>query len=220
MNILTAYKLLYLLLSVIGGGILKQSVTFESMESKTAKGQPVFNTISFVKKDNIDIWKMDQSHHGIHAKDWDHIEIHVKDNQVSYHQIKDNREIEYKADCLRCHVSGPRMIRPKVKSHILSLKFEDKMTIFAWNLLIKSYGDLKVSHNAPFKREKPLIVSHEKINVKSCSSCHYKGGPRSELTFEHKGTIKFLLNSKQMPPWPYKITKADKKELQKIIYGF
>lgn len=198
---------------------------FESLESKTKENQPVFNRISFVKSGKVDIWKMKQSHHSFPSKVWDSIEIRVyPDKTVSYHQLKNEEEIEYKASCIRCHSSGPRYIRPNFKSKILPLDLKDKITLFAMNLRIKSYGDLKLRENDSFTRKVPLIknqkMANQWLDIPVCNRCHYKDGPRSPISLAQLETIKFLVDHKQMPPWPYKMNKKDKTKLNRYIYGF
>jgi len=228
MSTLLAFKFLYSLLSFIGGSSLNQNVTFESLESKTSQGAIVFNTIAFKTSKKEDVWTMKQSHNGLHAKDWDEIKIVVDKEsapfKASYHQLKNGKEVEYKASCLRCHSSGPRLIRPNFQSKEIKLNIKEKLIVFNWNLLIKSYGNVEVKENSPFKRKVALIKDkkgmHESLNIKSCTKCHRESGERSVLTKANLNTIKFLVKKKMMPPWPYKISKQDKKELNKFMYGF
>lgn len=227
MSILIAFNFLSLLLSLITGES-SQFILIESMESKTATGKIVFNQIKLEQMENKDIWTMLQSHHGIQEPKWDKIQIRVDKTirpfKVSYHQLKDNKEIDYKASCLRCHSNGPRYIRPNHESKNAPLSFKDRAKISEWNLLIKSYGEVKVVKNDSIKRMVPLInnkLNHgKKINIKSCTSCHFQGGPRGELSLDNIGTIQFLVKSNQMPPWPHQLTKQDKNKLNELIHGF
>ena len=94
---------LLLLLFVIGGASLafipSTSVKIESFESKTAKGHPVFNKISYIDSPQKDVWLMQQSHDGAEAplEAWDVIKIVVDKRQnpylVSYHQVKAGKEL-------------------------------------------------------------------------------------------------------------------------------
>ena len=92
--------------------------------------KPVFNKIRLIERGERHIWKMKQSHFGPSAPKnlWDEIQIVVdkmeRPYKVTYHQLKEGVEVEYKANCLSCHSSGPRFIRPKGD---LSLK--DKLTV-------------------------------------------------------------------------------------------
>jgi len=221
MSILNAFKLFSLGLHLVAGPFLPSEVLFESIESKTSNGGPVFNKISLEQTDTHDVWTMKQSHHGKHAKNWDliQIKVHTKNKTATYHQLdKEGKEIEFKTSCFRCHAGGPRYIRPKA-----GLSFTQKLQVQKWNWLIKSYGDIKNSESkaiavrkVPFNESK----TDHPITIKSCTHCHYQGGPRAPLTSAHKLTIKHLIKTKQMPPWPYKMTKKDQKALKRFIYGF
>jgi hypothetical protein len=213
----------------MGGSSLSGPLVFESLESKTFEQKIVFNRIEFKSMKNKDIWLMKQSHHGLKSNDWDDIKIIVhketKPFKASYHQLKNNKEIDYKVSCLRCHSSGPRLIRPNLKSKKVMLSTRDKIKLLKWNLLIKSYGDVKVLENNSVQRKIKLSYTgikgmNLKLKAKSCSKCHYSGGSRAPITKANKLTMKFLLKHKQMPPWPYEISKADQKEIKKFIYGF
>ena len=227
MSILSVFNLLYSLLCIIGGSFLSQSVTFESLESKNSRGEEVFNKISLSSADNRDIWKMKQSHNGPSAHVWDEIQIIVDKSQspyqASFHQIKDGAEVEYKTDCFRCHTGGPRLIRPNIQSELAPLTLPQQLTVAKWNLLIKSYGDVRIKENNPFVRKVPIVAdqlaAHTILQVESCTKCHREGGIRSPLTQAHRETIRFLIKGHQMPPWPHEISASDKKELNKFIYG-
>ena len=224
MNTLSVFKLIYLLLEYLGGGIFNEDILFESLESKTSQGEAVFNQVSLVSKEHIDVWKMKQSHHGIGSKEWDHIEIRVHKKkspyEVSYHQIKNNQEIEYKADCLRCHSGGPRLIRVNTSSQDIQMSLIDKMTVFKWNNLIKSYGRVEFRKNTNIDRMKPLKLGTSMVQIKSCTKCHSDQGGRSPLYVENIETIKFLFKNKMMPPWPHSMSKEDEREIKELIYGF
>lgn len=219
MNILVVFKLLSHLLFFMEGEVL-----FKSIESKTGEGRDVFNKISLESSEDKDVWSMKQSHHGVHSKVWDKIKIIVDKKTtpftVSYHQLNEkNKEIDYKTSCFRCHAGGPRLIRPKSLSGL-----KNKLLVLKWNMLIKSYGDVTTRKTQPFKRKVHLIKSEsdskEYLQVASCTSCHNSGGPRAPLSKSHSLTIKHLLKTKSMPPWPYKISAQDKADLKRFIYGF
>lgn len=227
MFILNVFKFSHLLLSTVGGMFLTQEVQFESLESKTLKGEDIFNKVSLNKTKEKDTWSMKQSHNGFHTKDWDNIQIVVHKDmsppKVSYHQLKNGKEVEYKASCYRCHPSGPRLIRPNYDSKTKSLDFKEKLTILNWNLLIKSYGNIQLKENNPFLRNKPLgnktELSKKHLEIGSCTKCH-DGEIRSKLTLIQKGSTEFLVKKKMMPPWPYSITKKDKRYLKRFINDF
>lgn len=226
MNTLIVFSLTSSLLGFLGGISQNSSFLFKSDESKTERGKAVFNKIKFVQNDNLDVWEMEQSHHGKYAKksDWDHIKIIVntskKPYQASFHQIKNGEEVEYTANCLRCHSSGPRLIRPS-SDQILSMK--QRVLLAHWNYKIKSYGEVQLLKN-PLKQSRRVKLnipnSHKSVTVKSCTACHRRGGPRAELTSFQKGTILYMLKNKHMPPWPYKpLNQLEKAKLLKQVYG-
>ena len=227
MSILIVIKAMYLLLDFLGGGFFDQEVLFESKESKTQGGSEVFNKISFKKLPNKDIWTMKQSHNGIHANEWDEIKIVVdtssKPHKASFHQLKAGKEVEYKTSCFRCHSGGPRLVRPVWDSKEAPLNIKEKLVISKWNLRIKSYGDVHIKNNNPFKRMVPLIkdqnMKKHVLNLESCSKCHYQGGPRAPITKANATTAKFLVKNKMMPPWPYEISKREKAHLKEFLYG-
>ena len=74
----------FTLLSILGLGLVlglallsaqDSSVAFQSLESKTETGAPVFNEIKFKAGDGKDIWIMRQSHHGYQSNKltWDRL---------------------------------------------------------------------------------------------------------------------------------------------------
>ena len=222
MSILIVFKILASLLGFLGGNQFSKEIIFESAESKTSNGKVVFNKIQLTQKGGIDTWKMKQSHYGLRSEKWDNIKIIVNTNkepyQVSYHQIKDNKEIDYSANCLRCHSNGPRLIRPSV-NNTFSLK--EKMTLQYWNLTIKGYGSMETKINKLLKtRELKLLVpkQYKTIKHQRCIKCHYNGGPRAALTSFQQGSIIHLIKNKQMPPWPYKLSLKEKNDILSEIY--
>ncbi|OUR93507.1 hypothetical protein A9Q84_18720 [Halobacteriovorax marinus] len=228
MNIINVFNILYSLLSFLGGSTLSEAVLFESLESKTEIGKEVYNVIQLKVGSTKDVWTMKQSHHGVHSKVWDQIKIIVhkeeKPYKASYHQLSNGKEIDYKVSCFRCHSGGPRLVRPNYDSKMAKLSLEKQLTILKWNLLIKSYGEVQIKGNNSIKRKIELITDiksfKKELAVNSCSKCHYQGGPRAVLTKANTETMKFLVKNKAMPPWPYELTKKDKKDLNKFIHGF
>lgn len=226
MSILPVYSLLSILLSLAGGFLAPHSVLFQSIESKTEHGEVVFNRISLIKRDNQDIWTMKQSHKGKLSKDWDHIQIIVDKTTrpftATFAQFDSKgNEVEYRTSCFRCHSGGPRAIRAEA-----GLSFSEKIKIEEWNALIKSYGEVvNVETELPDQirgtrlSTKPLD-QYESLELKACFSCHRKGGVRAPLTAEHRLTIKHLVKTKQMPPWPHQLSGVDKNEVKRFIYGF
>ena len=228
MSILLAFNVLFSLLNFLGGSSFESYVQFESLESKTANQKEVFNKIRLIQNDKLDIWIMKQSHGGLKLKEWDEIQIRVDKSQkpykASYHQIHKGKEVEYKANCFLCHSGGPRYIRPNFYSLKQKVSLKDRLNIQRMNFLIQSYGEVKLKINNPFKRKVQIVKNpvHIKktLNVKSCSNCHGEGQERGVLTYENRETIKFLWKRGLMPPWPYKVTKEDKKKINEFLYGF
>lgn len=226
--IVSLYKLSFILLDFLGGWLLVDSVMFESFESKTSKMRPVFNEVRLVKGQERDIWLMRQSHDGVHAKDWDELKIIVHKSEekytASYHQLNRGKEIEYKVSCFSCHSGGPRAIRPNFDSQKVKLNMRSRLSIFAWNVLIKSYGDVEVKPNDPFTRKVKLVNEAgpevKKLKLNACTQCHYRGGPRAPLTGRNVSTMQVLIENKMMPPWPLSLDIDELNHLKRFIYGF
>ncbi len=203
-------------------------MVFESNESKTPEGGIVFNEITFSSSEKIDIWRMKQSHHGLSAQKWDYIEIRVDKNEhpyrATFHQLNENaEEIEYRASCIRCHSGGPRLIRPNLNSVDATLSLGDRIAIAKWNAVIKSYGHVINHETKGIKREVALhsLPKHKRelLNVKTCTTCHSENSIRAPLTNEQIVTIKHLVDQGEMPPWPYKLSPMERRELNQFIFG-
>ncbi len=231
------------LLSILGLGLVlglallsaqDSSVAFQSLESKTETGAPVFNEIKFKTGDGKDIWIMRQSHHGYESNKltWDRLAI-VIDKTVSpkkalFYQLKPGN-LDFTpetaqplgARCLACHANGPRAIRYDLDSKIKPIFFS-RFLVAIWNLRIKTYGPVEsvearhFSDGAPFRA--PFQVFSHPLPVKSCTRCHSSGGIRNALTYEQVGTAAFLVKNKFMPPWPFRADPEDAKLLQRLLY--
>lgn len=222
---------------ILGGGVFKllflktsnDFIMIESLESKTITGTEVFNKIKFESQNGIDTWSMLQSHSGLHGGDWDELKIEVDTTTspkvASYFQYKNGVEVEYRVSCFQCHANGPRAIRANYKSLFIKNTIDEKMKIFLWNLKIKHYGTIKTPQNKALTgefRKVPLMFEgrgdKRKLNLKSCSLCHSEESllGRTALEMQHLGTIKYLVESKQMPPFPFKISDQDKAYLRKF----
>ena len=222
MSFLTVFNILASLLGILGGTQFSKELVFKSAESKTKDGGDVFNKIQFMHQDGRDIWKMNQSHYGLNSRKWDNIKIIVDKRSnppvVSFHQTIENKDIEYSANCLRCHSNGPRLIRP-TQSFKFSLK--ERITLTYWNLTIKSYGKtllkkVPLTYNRKVELKLPqenIIVSHKK-----CIKCHSSSGARNSISSFQRGSILHLLKTNEMPPWPYKITQKEKNEIISEIH--
>lgn len=206
-------------------------VLIESLESKTIEGTAVYNRIHFQFGLNQDTWVMQQSHQGLNKNfdEWDKLAIVVDKSQTisqaNFHQkspgpIKlssENQEIDFKVRCYACHANGPRAIRPNYNSTNAPLNLKNKIKIFYLNLIIKSYGHLSAQAGNPlnkdnFKSTHPILQKSLQLN--SCIQCHSSTGIRSELKMEQYDTLKFLIEQKQMPPFPFKISEEDLRFLK------
>lgn len=216
-------------------------ILIESEESKTLEGMPVFNKISFSQEKNLDVWEMQQSHHGAnpaHKDKWEDLKITVdksiSPNKVQYFQLKvengKERQSEYRVSCFFCHANGPRAIRHVENSADAPLGLKEKIILQLWNLRIKSYKGLVLSEenlllegkarSVPLKLSSPYI--NQELKIKTCLLCHDNKGflQRGPLNRQHAGTISHLTSTNQMPPWPFKLQADEKKELERFLKGF
>ena len=121
----SAFFLIAACLGVIPGTFYfaptSRSVSFESLESRTDSGAPVFNQIGFVGGWSQDVWLMRQSHHGFTKspeRDWDRLAIVVDKTERPYRarfyefrpgplRLADASEAApFKARCYACHAVG------------------------------------------------------------------------------------------------------------------
>lgn len=231
------------LISLTGLGILLglffvsalNAVTFESLESITETGAPVFNKIKFLPGWNKDIWIMKQSHHGFHLDPlkWDRLAIVVdktKSPKVArFYQLSPSEEMEFKdknevqpfkARCFACHSNGPRAIRMKINSAVVRPNLLDRATVALWNLRIKTYGPVDsfegrhFYEGAPFRS--PLPIAAQPLNLKSCTHCHRQNGIRNPLVFEQIGTAHFLVKNGFMPPFPFSLSVKDRRFIEQL----
>ncbi|HXH31241.1 MAG TPA: hypothetical protein VNJ01_10550 [Bacteriovoracaceae bacterium] len=241
MSVKKLSSLSLLALFLLGGAALTMTlpepeVLIQSLESKTQQGHPVFNRIKFKGSSRADQWFMWQSHDGAKAPapGWDQIKITVDKSTepflVSYQQFKKGREVELKASCFTCHANGPRAIRPDYASKEVAYRFSDKLWISWMNLKMKSYGKVKIKDESyslkGTERRVPLRyfskLDSAPLKVKTCLQCHNEDRffSRGELQRQHSGTIKHLVATKQMPPWPFKLSKKEQLEIDKFVKGF
>ncbi len=239
---MSAQKRLFSLIMtlLLAGGVFllataSDSITFESIESRTLEDLPVYNQVSFETNGNEDIWKMKQSHGGRHLalKDWDQLMIKVDKSKrpfkVSYHQLKNGKEVEYKVSCYFCHSNGPRIIRPELKSAKAPLTLQQRMQIQLWNMRMKSYGKVVINPKsltfAGKPRETPLKYfgkrDVEPLKLSSCTMCHHDSWwGRGTLTRQQALPMAHLVKTKQMPPWPFSITPEEQEKLNVYLKGF
>lgn len=212
-----------------------EAITFESIESKTIDEEAVFNQVSFESQKHLDIWKMRQSHGGRHLalKEWDELMIKVdkrqRPYQVSYHQLKNGKESEFKVSCYFCHSNGPRIIRPEIKSANAPLSLAQRAQINLWNLRMKSYGKVEIKKESLTlggkARMTPLKYfgknDLEPLKLSSCTMCHHDSWwGRSSLTRQQALPIAHLVKNGQMPPWPFKISAEEQQKLNDYLKGF
>lgn len=183
---------------------LSSPVVFQSAESRTIDGGPVFNEIKWSWKDGKEVWSMRQSHGGrnLPKVKWDKLAI-VMEKEATFLQFdpQTNELIEYKVSCFMCHSNGPRSIRPEPGT----LSFPDLVKVQLLNLRIKLYGQLKAKvlpqiGNVPFRHSGKL--SNEILKLPRCTSCHQDKGffSRGFLTRQNAITIEFMVKQQHMPP--------------------
>lgn len=210
-------------------------ITFESLESKTETGSPVFNQVQFQGGWNQDVWLMKQSHHGheLPLANWDRLAIvvdkTVKPYRASFYQFTPAQKLEfggpsesapYKAMCFACHANGPRAVRPQFHSESVAVSLPDRIRIALWDLRVKTYGRVdsvpgaEIPGGAPFKSRHAILSLP--LGLKTCTHCHSPNGFRSELKLEHLSTARFLVNQGIMPPFPFKATPSEIKKLNHL----
>jgi hypothetical protein len=243
LNVMKITKLLLpltLSLVLLSGALLYSfltttpSVKFESTESKTIEGKPVFNKIKLESHSTYDRWTMKQSHSGVQLPNdlWDELEIIVDKTQqpftASFKQFKAGKEVEYRVSCFVCHSNGPRLIRANVNSQVLALKPAEKLQIFWWNLKIKSYGKVLSAEPddlAGSQRKVPLMfqspLDKDQLQIKTCRYCHGGNSPfaRSMLERQQAGTIEHLVSTGAMPPWPFSLDAHERQQLKDFLEG-
>jgi hypothetical protein len=134
----------------VGAAWPSAPVLFQSRESKTLAGGPVFNRVAYLREGGRDVWMMHQSHAGPHVpgSQWDRLAI-VVENQgghrtAKFYQLEPGPLTwnpapktvpQPRAACYMCHSNGPRLMRPEA-----GLGFMDRVTLTIWNSRIRGYG--------------------------------------------------------------------------------
>lgn len=242
-----AFVLIVCLLGLLAAPLLDdQEVFLESRESKTVGGGPVFNRIKWFNSKDKDVWMMNQSHHGPHAEAtaWDRLAIVVDKTKTPkvarFYQLKpgplewDENAIEsstrpFRISCFLCHNNGPRAIRPNERSSFGPLSLTDRWKITYWNLRIKLYGRVKPdqvhdqldrSAQTPFRFHGSF--ANEPLRVAVCLTCHNESGflARGLLRRQQMATIKFMVESGEMPPRGFGLSGEEKRELARFLDGF
>ncbi len=218
-------------------------VKFQSVESKTSMGQPVYNSIKLISDDSKDIWMMNQSHFGQNPakENMDRIAIIIDTSKnpkiAEYFQLPAGeliwsddlklKKIEYKVSCFSCHANGPRAVRPDYENFQVSQL--DRLKIKYWNYKIAGYGRIiEESTQAaedqvlkvPFRNRTNL--DNQKLNLKTCTKCHNENDSRGRgfLTRQNLVTITFLIDQKIMPPQGSELSNDEKNKLSRFIKGF
>ncbi len=235
----------FILITIAGLGTLgllfknqvnsERSVTFQSLESITESGSPVFNEIKFILGWEKDIWLMRQSHHGssLDPKQWDKLAIVVDKTKsptiASFYQLAEGdlsfnsqNEIQpLKARCFACHSNGPRAVRMNINSDLIQPSFSERITVALWNLRIKTYGKVKSVEGVHFDKgvsfKSKLPILSRPLALKSCTKCHGDNGIRNALSLEQIGTANFLVKNRLMPPFPFAISNEDSQVLKNLI---
>lgn len=225
-----------------------QEVFLESRESKTVNGRPVFNKIKWFQFKDKDVWMMNQSHHGLDnsaspetAKSWDRLAIVVDKThypkRARFYQLEpgalewqeDLAEKPFRVSCFLCHNNGPRNIRPDYDSPSNPTTLEDRFKIAYWNFRMNSYGRVVADsiHNQRDQTTTPPFrfrgaYENEHLNIAACVKCHKDSGFRARgfLTRQQVSTIKFMVESQQMPPLGSWLSNQEKQELEVFLQGF
>jgi len=239
--ILLSAILIGLLALVISDG---QEVFLESMESKTIEESPVFNRIKWFQFKDKDVWMMNQSHYGakgLGPDSWDRLAIVVDKTQnpktAKFYQLepgplewKENlTQKPFKVSCFMCHNNGPRAIRPNYDSPLNPTTLQDRIKISYWNLRMKLYG--RVLPDASHEEMKPALgrpfrfhstYENEPLRVRTCMKCHKESGlfARGFLSRQQIPTIKFMLESGEMPPAGFTLSLEEKAQMEKFLEGF
>ncbi len=234
-------SLLALACCILGAGLMGSDwtmgssiVEFISHESKHINGDPIYNRISLIKAAGKDIWLMQQQQQKYSTQYhlWDRLAIVVdrSSNQVQYYQLQPgplewteltaSQAIPHKVTCIKCHVNGPRAIRPD-PAHKISLS--DQIKISLWNYKIKRYPRLE---NKPPRLGSPahLIAHQQKIplflKMKVCATCHNDSpSGRNFLSNQHAPSIIYMLENKLMPPSGEFISPDDMMKIKSILNG-
>jgi hypothetical protein len=204
-------------------------VVFQSLESVTETGAPVYNRVRLLPGWNRDIWLMQQSHHGLDAEfgKWDRLAIVVdkttRPYRADFYQLApgelayEDAPVPLKARCFACHANGPRAVRPDFDSPNAGLNLASVLRTAVWNLRIRGYGRVEsrpghtFQDGVPFKST--LSILSRPLELGTCSHCHAPDGDRGELKLEHLGTALFMIERGFMPPAPYRISEEERERL-------
>jgi hypothetical protein len=211
-------------------------IAFQSLESKTTAGKPIFNRVAFYSSKNRDVWVMQQSHSGYYEmfEKWDRIAIVVDKTKspktAQYYQLEPgdsvfepSKKSSLKVSCYICHANGPRAIRADYSGKKLSVS--NKLKLAVWNLRIKTYGKVIVDDSPNTDSKVPLTMSqpfdNETLKVKTCVKCHSDSGliARGTLKRQHFMSIKFLVETGEMPPPGISLSESDRRQVLRFAQG-
>lgn len=217
-----------------------QEIFIESQESKTVESLPVYNKIKLFSFKNKDVWMMNQSHFGIEGlgpSSWDRLAIVVDKTQnpkrAKFYQLEPGplewsetlKEVPFKVSCFICHNNGPRAIRPNYESSLKPVSFKERIKVSYWNLKMKLYGrvlyeDHDLQKTVPFRYQSKF--ENEALKVRACANCHKDSGlfVRGQLSRQQALTIKFMIESKNMPPFGFSISQEEKNQINNFLDGF
>lgn len=231
MKLTHAFKVCFLLGAVAMLSLLflenySQTITFESSESKNVNEVPVINTVGYKRENGVSTWSMQQNHHD--GKDVDDLKIIVQSKgahkEASFYQFKDNMNSEYRVSCFTCHANGPRAIRYNANSKVAKVNVLEEVVIAYWNLKIKHQGTVNTKQNTQIEQRARVVplkfegrLDTKAFKLESCSLCHGAGSimGRAELQYQQLGTIKHLVETEQMPPLFFTVSKEDRDYLWK-----
>ena len=226
-------KLLLLASAWIASASHAEAIFIESLESKTLDQKAVFNRIDWQSEKDRDVWMMQQSHHGPtpNEKEWDRLAI-VIDKKVSpyqahFYQLAPGplkleaafKEVPFRVSCFVCHSNGPRAIRPEVHSKEAPLSMAARMKILLWNIRIKTYPRIEVLSAPGFRFTGKS--ANAKLEIKTCIRCHQDSGliARGYLTRQNAATIHFMIEQKEMPPFPFSLSQKEKLKINAFLDG-
>ena len=129
---------------------------------------------------------------------------------------------EYRVSCFTCHANGARAIRYNSNSKVAKVSLLEEVVIAYWNLKIKHQGTVSTKQNIQIKERARVVplkfegrLDTKILELKSCNLCHGAGSimGRSALQYQQLGTIKHLVESEQMPPLFFTVSKEDREFL-------
>jgi len=242
--------LLTLGLALFSAGLMlfahsEQIITIESEESKNEKLESVFNQIKWIPGKDQDVWMMNQSHFGVDtpSEKWERLAIVIDKTTTPktarFYQFKPGplewreellaQRAPNRASCFTCHNNGPRSLRPISESTHAPLSWSEKVKMSLWNLRIKTYGRINYDDRHDLE-DKDLIVKfrfpgnphNDPLHVPVCVKCHNENSwwARGTLRRQQVSTIRHLVESGQMPPPGFQLTKQDQRKLQDFLRGF